>query len=306
MRQDPFGGRHRQQPAARRRGINPRFIILLLFAGYAAYYWFSNQSMDPVTGESVLIDRSLSIEDEKSLGLQAYQEILSQERPVDPDAPISRQVRSIAERLVAKVPEVEAALAAEHGQQAPTFSRDFAWEVNVIESDQANAFCLPGGKMAVYTGLVPVAQNENAMAVVMGHEIAHALLRHGAQRMAQQKLSQVGQMAGAMSGMDPQQQQMIMAAMGYGYLLPYARKHETQADEVGLMLAAAACFDPRESVPLWERMGQANGGQAPPEFASTHPNPGTRIANLQALMPKALEYRQRFCPEAATGGAGQH
>ena len=218
----------------------------------------------------------------------------------------SRQVRSIAERLVAKVPEVEAALAAEHGQQAPTFSRDFAWEVNVIESDQANAFCLPGGKMAVYTGLVPVAQNENAMAVVMGHEIAHALLRHGAQRMAQQKLSQVGQMAGAMSGMDPQQQQMIMAAMGYGYLLPYARKHETQADEVGLMLAAAACFDPRESVPLWERMGQASGGQAPPEFASTHPNPGTRIANLQALMPKALEYRQRFCPEAATGGAGQH
>ena len=306
MRQDPFGGRHRPQPAARRRAVNPRFIILLLFAGYAAYYWFSNQSMDPVTGESVLIDRSLSIEDEKSLGLQAYQEILSQERPVDPDAPISRQVRSIAERLVAKVPEVEAALAAEHGQQAPTFSRDFAWEVNVIESDQANAFCLPGGKMAVYTGLVPVAQNENAMAVVMGHEIAHALLRHGAQRMAQQKLSQVGQMAGAMSGMDPQQQQMIMAAMGYGYLLPYARKHETQADEVGLMLAAAACFDPRESVPLWERMGQASGGQAPPEFASTHPNPGTRIANLQALMPKALEYRQRFCPEAATGGAGQH
>ena len=305
MRQDPFGGRHRPQPAARRRAVNPRFIILLLFAGYAAYYWFSNQSMDPVTGESVLIDRSLSIEDEKSLGLQAYQEILSQEQPVDPDAPIARQVRDIAERLVAKVPEVEAALAAEHGQPAPTFSRDFAWEVNVIESDQANAFCLPGGKMAVYTGLVPVAQNENAMAVVMGHEIAHALLRHGAQRMAQQKLSQVGQMAGAMSGMDPQQQQMIMAAMGYGYLLPYARKHETQADEVGLMLAAAACFDPSEAVPLWERMGQAGGGQAPPEFASTHPNPGTRIANLQALMPKALEYRERFCAEAGGTGAEQ-
>ena len=168
----------------------------------------------------------------------------------------------------------------------------------MIQSEQANAFCLPGGKMAVYTGLVPVAQNEDAMAVVMGHEIAHALLRHGAQRMAQQRLTQVGQMAGAMSGMDPQQQQMVMAAMGYGYLLPYARKHETEADYVGLMLAAAACFDPQEAVPLWERMG-AGGGPAQPEFSSTHPNPGTRIQNLQSLMPKALEYRAKFCTDPA-------
>ena len=302
MRRDPFGGPRAGQPAPRRRGINPRFLILLLFAGYGLYYWYSNQSLDPITGESVLIDRNLSIEDEKALGLQAYQEILRQERPVPPDAQIARQVRAIAERLVARVPEVEAALAAEHGQAPAGFSRGFDWEVNVIESDQANAFCLPGGKMAVYTGLVPVARNEHAMAVVMGHEIAHALLRHGAQRMAQQKLSQMGQMAGAMSGMDPQQQQMVMAAMGYGYLLPYARKHETQADEVGLMLAAAACFDPQEAVPLWERMGEAGGGQAPPEFASTHPNPGTRIANLQALMPKALAYRERFCGQGAADG----
>jgi predicted Zn-dependent protease len=105
-------------------------------------------------------------------------------------------------------------------------------------------------------------------------------------------------MAGAASGMDPQQQQMMMSAMGYGYLLPYARSHETQADEVGLMLAAAACYDPREAVPLWERMGQSSGGQAPPEFSSTHPNPGTRIQNLQALMPKAMEYRQKYCESA--------
>ena len=298
MRQDPHGGR-RQQAPARRRGFNPRILVLLAFIGYGAYYYFSNQTVDPVTGETVLIDRSLSVEDEKALGLQAYEEILSTERPVDPDAPISREVREIARRLIARVPEVEAALAAEHGQQPTGFSSTFEWDVNVIQSEQANAFCLPGGKMAVYTGLVPVARNESAMAVVMGHEIAHALLRHGAQRMAQQKLSQVGQMAGAMSGMDPQQQQMVMAAMGYGYLLPYARKHETEADYVGLMLAAAACYDPRESVPLWERMSEASGGQAPPEFQSTHPNPGTRIENLQALMPKALEFRERFCKDPA-------
>jgi len=245
-----------------------------------------------------MIDSSLDARQETALGLQAYQQILSQERPMDPNAPIARDVRDIAQRLIAKVDVVETALAQEHGVQPAHFARDFQWEVNVIPSDQANAFCLPGGKMAVYTGLVPVARTRDAMAVVMGHEIAHALLRHGAQRMAQQKLTQIGQVAGAASGMDAQQQQMMMSAMGYGYLLPYARSHETQADEVGLMLAAAACFDPREAVPLWQRMGQASGGQSPPEFSSTHPNPGTRIQNLQALMPKALEYRQKFCEQA--------
>src|SRR5690606_25688072 len=231
------------------------------------------------------------------LGLQAYQQILEQERWVDPDATISREVRNIAERLIAKVEPVEAALAAEHGMEPTRFSAGFDWEVNVIDSDQANAFALPGGKMAVYTGLVPVAGNEDAMAVVMGHEIAHAVLRHGAQRMAQQRLSQIGQAAGAFSGMDPQQQQMVMAAMGYGYLRARARMQVREADEVGVMLGAAACFAPREAVPQWERMGQGAGGQAPPEFASAHPSSATRIAHLQSLMPKALEFRARFCEE---------
>lgn len=298
MRQNPFGNQQQGGGQRRRGGINPRFIILLLFAGYAAYYWFSNRTEDPYTGEKVLIDSSISIDEEKAMGLQAYEDILSKERPVDPNSQVARQIREIAKRLIAKVPEVEAALAAENGKQPNRVWQTFEWDVNVIQSDQANAFCLPGGKMAVYTGLLPVAQNADAVAVVMGHEIAHALLRHGAQRMSQQKLGQLGQMAGAMSGMDPQSQQMMQAAMGYGYLLPYARKHETEADAVGLMLAAAACFDPQASVPLWERMSQASGGQAPPEFSSTHPNPGTRIQNLQALMPKAMAYRQKFCKEA--------
>ncbi len=295
MRQNLFGNQQQGGGQRRRGGINPRFIILLLFAGYAAYYWFSNRTEDPYTGEKVLIDGSISIDEEKAMGLQAYEDILSKERPVDPNSQVARQVREIANRLIARVPEVEAALAAENGQQPNRVWQTFEWDVNVIQSDQANAFCLPGGKMAVYTGLLPVAQNADAVAVVMGHEIAHALLRHGAQRMSQQKLGQLGQMAGAVSGMDPQSQQMMQAAMGYGFLLPYARKHETEADAVGLMLAAAACFDPQQSVPLWERMGEASGGQAPPEFSSTHPNPGTRIQNLQALMPQAMEYRQKFC-----------
>ena len=145
MRQDPFG-RQRQQQAAPRRGFNPRILILIAFIAYGAYYWFSNQTVDPVTGEKVLIDRSLSVEDEKALGLQAYEEILSQERPVRPDAPISQEIREIARRLIAKVPEVEAALAAENGQQPTGFSSSFEWDVNVIESDQATPSACPAAR----------------------------------------------------------------------------------------------------------------------------------------------------------------
>lgn len=299
MQQNPFGNAS-SGGRPRGRGINPRFIILILFAGYAAYYWFSNRSTDPLTGEKVVIDRSISPDDEKAMGLQAYQEILSQERPVDPNSQVAQQIRTIAQRLIAKIPQVSDALAAEHGLQAPHVEDSFDWDVNVLQSDQVNAFCLPGGKMAVYTGLVPVAKNADAMAVVMGHEITHALLRHGAQRMTEQKLTQLGQMAGAMSGMDQQSMQAVMAVYGYGRSLPYARRQETQADEMGLLLAAAACFNPEEAIPLWERMDQASGGRAQPEFASTHPNPGTRIANLQALMPKAMAYRKKFCEEGAS------
>jgi predicted Zn-dependent protease len=277
-------GRRRPEPsgmqgaAVRRRGSGIRWWVLIAFAAYAAYYWFSNQTVDPITGEKVLIDRSLTIEQEEALGLQAYEEILSQERPLPADAQ-----------------QVEADLAEENGLQPQHLSRGFEWDVSVIESPQVNAFCLPGGKMAVYTGLFPVAQNEDAMAAVMGHEIAHALLRHGAQRMSRQKLEQLGQMAGAMSGMDAGTLQTVYAAYGYTSQLPYARSHESQADEIGLMLSAAACFDPQEAIPLWERMDQARQGQAPPEFASTHPSAGTRIQHLQSLMPKAMAYRQKYC-----------
>ncbi|MDB6162914.1 MAG: peptidase [Xanthomonadaceae bacterium] len=290
----------RQDPVGTRRGFGGlRIWVLVLFAIYAGYYWLSNRSTDALTGEKVVIDKSISAQDEKALGLQAYQEILTKEQPVDRSTPEAREVQEVVRRIVARVPEVEDALASEHGLQAPHVEKTFDWDVNLLQSDQVNAFCLPGGKIAVYTGLLPVAQNTDAMAVVLGHEISHALLRHGAQRMTEQKLAQIGQMAGAASGMDQQQMQTVMAVYGYGRALPYARKQETQADELGLMLAAAACYNPQEAIPLWERMTQASGG-GQSEFASDHPNPGTRIKNLQALMPKALEYRARFCKQPAT------
>lgn len=282
-----------------RRSGGIRWWVMIVFAVYAAFSWFGGAKTDPYTGEKARY--GASVDEEAQLGLQAFEEVLSQEKPLDPSDPTAKQIEGIARRLVARASEVEAELAAENSQPSPNLAKTFNWSVAVLQSEQANAFCLPGGKMAVYTGLIPVTQNENAMAVVMGHEIAHALLRHGSQRMAQQKLVQIGQMAAgvAVGDMDMQQQQMLMAVLGaglqYGVVLPYGRDHETQADEVGLMLAAAACYDPHEAVPLWNRMSEIGGGARPPEFASTHPDPANRIANLQALMPRAEKYFAKYC-----------
>src|SRR5688572_6302375 len=304
MRVDPVGGT--QQQSGRRRGFGLggiRWWILILFAGYAAWSWFGSAETDPYTADTP--HHGASPEGEGHRGAQASDQARSDgasQGAVLPDSTeVSRQIREIASRLVARVPQVTAALATANQQAAPTSYQNFQWDVSVIQSEDANAFCLPGGKMAVYTGLIPIAENQNAMAVVMGHEIAHALLRHGSQRMAQQKLVQVGQMAAGMAlgGMDPQQQRAVMAALGagaqYGFILPYGRNHETQADKVGLMLAAAACYDPREAIPLWERMAQLGGGERPPEFASTHPDPANRIQTLQSLMPTAEAFYTKYC-----------
>lgn len=313
MRIDPFGGARQQQGRPRRGFGGIRWWILILFAGYAAWSWFGSAKVDPYTGEQA--HYGTSAEEEVQLGAQAFQQVLgdanAQGALLPANAQASQEIHQIAQRLIERVPQVTATLAAQNQQQAPTDHQAFQWDVAVIQSDQANAFCLPGGKMAVYTGLIPIAQTPDAMAVVMGHEIAHALLRHASQRMAQQKLVQMGQMAAGMAvgGMDPQQQQAVMAALGagaqYGLILPYGRNHETQADKVGLMLAAAACYDPKAAIPLWERMSQLGGGERPPEFASTHPDPANRIQVLQGLMPQAEQFRAQFCGTGAAPTAAR-
>jgi predicted Zn-dependent protease len=294
-----LGGDESGYARPRRPGLGIRWWILVLFGLYAAWNWFGSARTDPYTGGKA--HYGASVEEEAQLGLQAFQEVLSQEQPLPATDPRAAQIGKIARRLVEHADEVEADLAQEHGQASPNLAASFDWNVAVLDSQQANAFCLPGGKMAVYTGLLPVTQNEDAMAIVMGHEIAHALLRHGSQRMAQQKLVQMGQLAAgvAIGNLDPQQQQMVMAALGagaqYGLVLPYGRTHETQADEVGLMLAAAACYDPAEAIALWQRMDELNAGQRPPEFASTHPDPANRMQRLQSLMPRAQQVRAKYC-----------
>lgn len=306
MRNDPLGqGRYQQQGAPQRRGLfgNVRWWILIAFAVYAAFSWFSSKETDPYTGESA--HYGATPEEEVQLGAQAFQEVVgdanAQGALLPPNSPQSQAVTQIAERLIKMVPKVSADLAAAHGVAESKSYQNFQWSAAVIDSQEANAFCLPGGKIAVYTGLLPITQNTDALAVVMGHEIAHALLRHGSQRMAQQKLVQMGQMAAGVSGLDPQVMSAIGAGVQYGVVLPYGRGHETQADEVGLMLAAAACFNPEAAVPLWERMSSLGGGQRPPEFASTHPDPANRIQHLQSLMPQAKQFYAKYCTQGASG-----
>jgi predicted Zn-dependent protease len=171
--------------------------------------------------------------------------------------------------------------------------------VSLVRSAQVNAFCLPGGKIVVYTGIIPVAKTDAGLATVMGHEMAHATSRHGSERLFQQKATQTI-MTGvqfSLGDMSYEQQRAVMGAIGagakYGILMPFGRDHESEADAIGLTYMARAGYDPREAVTFWERMGQASGRGAPPEFLSTHPSHGTRIAQLKALMPKAMEEYQK-------------
>ena len=267
----------------RRRG-GFRWQIMLLFAVGAGIYYMMNQETVPLTGRKQL--RTMEPAQEMQLGLQSYQQILSDSRVVSPNEPVVQAVQQIGERLKrAAAPE----------------DPGFEWAFNVIDSDQANAFALPGGYTAIYTGLIPIAENENGIAVIMGHEIAHALAHHGAERMAQQNMQRIvgaGVSLGA-GGMDLGAQRAVMGVFGgisqYGYALPFSRKHESEADYIGLILVARACYDPREAPELWKRMG-ANAGANPPEFQSTHPAPETRVADFEAWMPEAIAIYNQNCP----------
>lgn len=172
----------------------------------------------------------------------------------------------------------------------------FKWEYNLVEDKAVNAWCMPGGKIVVYTGLLPITQNEAALAAVMGHEVSHALLQHGNQRMSQGLAQQLGGVAlsVALANKPAQTQNLFMSAYGVGsqvgVLLPFSRKHELEADDWGLKFAAMAGYNPQEAINLWKRMEAASGGSKPPEFLSTHPTEGKRIAQLEKLMPEAMKY----------------
>jgi len=234
----------------------------------------------------------MSPEQEYTLGAQAFQEVLRKSHVVS-GGPIPRAVRHVGEQL---------AEAAEDPELRKLFrvrgDARFGWDFKVVESDQVNAFCLPGGKVVVYTGILPVCQTEGGLAAVMGHEIGHALARHGAERMAQQQLVQIGEVAVAvsLSDMDFRKRAQILAVLGagaqVGILLPYSRDHESEADHIGLLLMARAGYDPIEAVEFWQRM-EKQGGRGGPEFMSTHPSHPRRIQQLRGWLPEARQIYAR-------------
>lgn len=239
---------------------------------------------------------ALTPAEEAALGAQAFKQILARSDVVT-GGPGVEVVQRLARQLA------EAAERSEVLAMMRLKPQKYHWEVRLVRSRDINAFCLPGGKIVVYTGLFPVAATESSLAAVMGHEIAHALARHGAERMAQQRLLQIGQLAAAGSIMDmnPVQQRQILGALGagaqFGILLPFSRSHESEADRMGLILMAAAGHDPKAAVRLWHRMKKATGNKVP-EYASTHPSHERRIADLEGWLEEVWPlYRQAPNPQ---------
>jgi predicted Zn-dependent protease len=231
----------------------------------------------PITGRSQLL--ILPEGDEVRMGLQTYQEVLKKSK-VSTDPALNEMVRRVGTRIA-----------------AVTGKKDYQWEFKVIESPQANAFCLPGGKVAVYTGILPITRDEAGLAAVVGHEVAHAIARHGGERVSQEMLVHVG-LVGTMAALgkgDPATVQQVGALLGagasVGLLLPWGRAQESEADHLGLIYMAKAGYDPRAARDLWIRMGQASKGKGkPPEFLSTHPSEATRVKQIEAWLPEALQY----------------
>jgi predicted Zn-dependent protease len=227
----------------------------------------------------------------QSMAAQQYQQFLSQNKVVSASgSKDAEMVRRIGTRLANAINQYYSA----QGQSKEL--EGYKWEYNLVDSKEANAWCMPGGKIVVYTGLLPITQNEAALAVVIGHEIAHALAHHGNERMSQQAVQQLGGVAlqTAIANKSAAAQNLLLSAYGIGSnvgaLLPFSRKQELEADRFGLIFSAMAGYNPQEAIPLWERMKAASGSSKPPEILSTHPAEDTRIQKLRELMPEALKY----------------
>ncbi|WP_046757957.1 M48 family metallopeptidase [Kordia jejudonensis] len=220
-----------------------------------------------------------------------YDQFLNENKVVTGTAK-SEMIQRVGERI---------AVAAErwldaNGKQG--YLKDYQWEYNLVDDPAVNAWCMPGGKIVFYTGILDVAQNETAIAAIMGHEVAHALANHGQQRMSAAYLQQGVALAGNIAIKDEQSRQAFNQYYGVGSnvlgMLPFSRKHENEADKIGIYLMAIAKYNPDEASELWKRMGAKSSGQAPPEFLSTHPASETRVQNLQAEAAAAKREAVKF------------
>lgn len=252
------------------------FVALLIFVLSGSLIFSCYKA--PVTGRSQFI--ILSQSEENQLGLAAFQQVLKEEEISN-----NRKYNNAVTRVGQRIAQVS---------DTPAYN----WDFQVLDDDeQINAFALPGGKVGVYTGILPVAETDAGLATVMAHEVAHVAARHGGERISADVLAQIGAvgLSAALGGSDPRVSTAIMQAYGVGVnvggMLPFSRAQEAEADRIGLIYMAKAGYDPREAIAFWQRMDAAvKGKPQPPEFLSTHPGYGTRISNLQRWLPEALPY----------------
>jgi predicted Zn-dependent protease len=249
--------------------LSPRWPLALALVGAVAC-----QTV-PLTNRSQLL--LIPEGTELQMGLTSYQEILKKGH-VSQNPEVNAQVRRVGTRIA-----------------EATGRTDYRWEFSVLEDKQVNAFCLPGGKVAVYTGILPVTRDDAGLAAVLGHEVAHAIARHGGERISPQLAVQGGLVATqvALSRRDPNTTQWVAAGLGagatVGLLLPWSRQQESEADHLGLIYMARAGYHPQAARDLWVRMA-SEGGARQPEFLSTHPLPQTRIAQIEAWLPEAMQH----------------
>ncbi|MDY6854327.1 MAG: M48 family metallopeptidase [Thermodesulfobacteriota bacterium] len=244
----------------------------------------------PVTGRRQL--SLISTNEINSMSFKAYDDFLSKNKVIT-DTRQAQTVKSVGLKIQKAVEQYFAE------QNMSEHLKEYDWEFNLVDDSTVNAWCMPGGKVVVYTGILPITKDETGLAVVMGHEIAHALANHGKERMSQGLIVQFGGIAlsQALKNKPQQTQNLFLGAYGLGsqvgVLLPYSRLHESEADHLGLIFMAMAGYDPHEAVDFWKRMASLKSGKSPPEFLSTHPSDEARINNLKKLLPEALKYYRR-------------
>lgn len=259
----------------------PFLLIAVLLASCTTVPLTGRRQLDLVPSSSML-----------SLSFQQYDNFIKSNTVVTNTAQ-SRMVKTVGRRIQTAVEEYM------RSNGMSDRLRNYNWEFNLVEGKEANAWALPGGKVVVYTGLLPVTQNDAGLATVMGHEIAHAVAKHGDERMSQGLIASMGTaaVAAAMESRPEQTQRVWMSAFGlgaqYGVMLPFSRLHESEADRLGLIFMALAGYDPNTAVGFWERMATMKGGAGVPEFMSSHPSDTSRIRRIKEQLPEALGYYRK-------------
>ena len=266
--------------------MNSRRLLRLPMVLIALIFLLAACATVPLTGRKQL--NLIPDSQMNAMSFQQYDQVLA-ESSLSKDASETAMIKRVGARIQKSVEHY----LADHGQLSHIDG--YAWDFNLIESDQINAWCMPGGKVAFYTGILPVCEGETGVAVVMGHEIAHAIAEHGSERMSHSMMVQMGEMAlnEAVKNEPEETRALYMSAFAvgsqYGAMLPFSRQHESEADHMGLIFMAMAGYDPREAPVFWQRMASL-GGEKPPEFMSTHPADETRVRQLNEWMPEALKY----------------